>query len=103
MVGQCLSSPLLCLVLVLCLWQGTKLKLVVNMIMGSMMSSFAEGLALAQGAELPVDALLQVSAGDALCGLWVFVGAGGLSGDSAICGRVVCNMAAVSTCTMEPC
>jgi 3-hydroxyisobutyrate dehydrogenase-like beta-hydroxyacid dehydrogenase len=36
------------------------LKLVVNMIMGSMMGAFAEGLALAQGADLPLDALLQV-------------------------------------------
>jgi hypothetical protein len=30
------------------------------MIMGSMMGAFAEGLALAQGADLPLDALLQV-------------------------------------------
>eukprot|EP00428_Durinskia_dybowskii_P074938 CAMPEP_0170403746 /NCGR_PEP_ID=MMETSP0117_2-20130122/26264_1 /TAXON_ID=400756 /ORGANISM="Durinskia baltica, Strain CSIRO CS-38" /LENGTH=294 /DNA_ID=CAMNT_0010660719 /DNA_START=57 /DNA_END=941 /DNA_ORIENTATION=+ len=40
--------------------QGTKLKLVVNMIMGSMMGAFAEGMTLAKGADLPLETLLQV-------------------------------------------
>lgn len=40
--------------------QGTKLKLVVNMIMGTMMGAFAEGLTLAKGADLSADILLQV-------------------------------------------
>ena len=39
---------------------GSKMKLVVNMIMGTMMGAFAEGMALAETAELPQDMLLQV-------------------------------------------
>jgi len=40
--------------------QGTNVKLVVNMIMGTMMGAFAEGLALGKAANLPLDQLLQV-------------------------------------------
>eukprot|EP00600_Ochromonadales_sp_CCMP1393_P005745 CAMPEP_0174953870 /NCGR_PEP_ID=MMETSP0004_2-20121128/103_1 /TAXON_ID=420556 /ORGANISM="Ochromonas sp., Strain CCMP1393" /LENGTH=297 /DNA_ID=CAMNT_0016201609 /DNA_START=27 /DNA_END=920 /DNA_ORIENTATION=+ len=40
--------------------QGTNVKLVVNMIMGTMMGAFAEGLTLAQAADIPTDTLLQV-------------------------------------------
>lgn len=40
--------------------QGSRVKLVVNMIMGSMMVGFAEGLALAKSLALPLDTLLQV-------------------------------------------
>lgn len=40
--------------------QGSRVKLVVNMIMGSMMGAFSEGLALGKACDLPLDALLQV-------------------------------------------
>lgn len=40
--------------------QGCKVKLVVNMIMGTMMSALADGVTLAQAADLPIDKLLQV-------------------------------------------
>ena len=40
--------------------QGSRVKLVVNMIMGTMMSGFAEGLALGKAADIPLDSLLQV-------------------------------------------
>ena len=40
--------------------QGSRMKLVVNMIMGSMMAGFSEGLCLAKGLELDLTALLQV-------------------------------------------
>lgn len=40
--------------------KGSEVKLVVNMIMGSMMASFSEGLALAKSLNLPLDSLLQV-------------------------------------------
>ena len=40
--------------------KGSQVKLVVNMIMGSMMASFSEGLALAKALDLPLDSLLQV-------------------------------------------
>jgi 3-hydroxyisobutyrate dehydrogenase-like beta-hydroxyacid dehydrogenase len=40
--------------------QGSRVKLVVNMIMGTMMSGFAEGLALGRASEIPLDQLLQV-------------------------------------------
>ncbi|CAM9195037.1 unnamed protein product [Discosporangium mesarthrocarpum] len=39
---------------------GSKMKLVVNMTMGTMMNSLTEGVALAQTADLPVDKLLAV-------------------------------------------
>jgi glyoxylate/succinic semialdehyde reductase len=39
---------------------GSQMKLVVNMIMGTMMSAFAEGLALCEASQLPRDKLLQV-------------------------------------------
>jgi len=40
--------------------QGSKVKLVVNMVMGTMMAAFADGLNLAQAADIPADKLLQV-------------------------------------------
>lgn len=40
--------------------QGTRVKLVVNMIMGAMMTTLAEGAALADAADIPLDKLLQV-------------------------------------------
>lgn len=40
--------------------QGAKMKLVVNMIMGSMMGAFAEGLTLSEKCDLDPDTLLQV-------------------------------------------
>lgn len=40
--------------------QGTKVKLVVNMIMGTMMGAFTEGMVLAKAADVPLDTLLQV-------------------------------------------
>lgn len=40
--------------------RGTRMKLVVNMTMGTMLSTLSEGIALAQGADLPGDALLEV-------------------------------------------
>lgn len=40
--------------------QGSRVKLVVNMIMGTMMSSFSEGLALSEAAEIPTDKVLEV-------------------------------------------
>jgi glyoxylate/succinic semialdehyde reductase len=40
--------------------QGTRVKLIVNMIMGTMMGAFAEGMALCKAADLPQDSLLQV-------------------------------------------
>jgi len=40
--------------------QGSRMKLVVNMIMGTMMSAFSEGMALCSAADLPQDKLLQV-------------------------------------------
>jgi 3-hydroxyisobutyrate dehydrogenase-like beta-hydroxyacid dehydrogenase len=40
--------------------QGTKVKLVVNMIMGTVMSAYAEGLALAESAGLPGFAIQEV-------------------------------------------
>lgn len=44
------------------------MKLVVNMVMGTMMGAFAEGLSLAEGTQLPVDTLLQVlDLGTVLC------------------------------------
>jgi len=39
--------------------QGSKVKLVINMVMGTMMSAFSEGLVLAQSMDLPMDNLLQ--------------------------------------------
>lgn len=39
---------------------GSKMKLVVNMIMGTMMGAFAEGMALCDAADLPQEMLLQV-------------------------------------------
>ncbi|CAB1105845.1 unnamed protein product [Ectocarpus sp. CCAP 1310/34] len=39
---------------------GSKMKLVVNMTMGTMMNSLTEGIALAQAADLPADKLLTV-------------------------------------------
>jgi hypothetical protein len=41
--------------------QGSKVKLIVNMIMGTMMGAFAEGMKLCNAADLPMDQLLQVS------------------------------------------
>ena len=46
--------------------KGTEMKLIVNMIMGSMMSSFAEGLSLCQAADLSPETLLQVLDGGAM-------------------------------------
>jgi 3-hydroxyisobutyrate dehydrogenase-like beta-hydroxyacid dehydrogenase len=40
--------------------QGTRVKLIVNMVMGTMMGAFAEGMALCQAADLPQDKLLEV-------------------------------------------
>lgn len=40
--------------------KGSQVKLVVNMIMGSMMAGFSEGLALGGALSLPLDSLLQV-------------------------------------------
>ena len=40
--------------------QGSRVKLIVNMIMGTMMSSFSEGLALSESASLPTDKILEV-------------------------------------------
>jgi 3-hydroxyisobutyrate dehydrogenase-like beta-hydroxyacid dehydrogenase len=40
--------------------QGTRVKLVVNMIMGAMMTTLSEGAALANAADIPVDKLLQL-------------------------------------------
>jgi len=40
--------------------QGSRVKLVVNMIMGSMMTSLSEGMALAKSVDLPLDSILQV-------------------------------------------
>jgi glyoxylate/succinic semialdehyde reductase len=40
--------------------QGAKMKLVVNMVMGSMMGAFAEGLALSEKSDLDPETLLQV-------------------------------------------
>jgi len=40
--------------------QGSRVKLVVNMIMGTMMSAFSEGLALGKASDIPLDSLLQV-------------------------------------------
>ncbi|CAN0438381.1 unnamed protein product, partial [Hapterophycus canaliculatus] len=39
---------------------GSKMKLVVNMTMGTMMNSLTEGIALAEAADLPADKLLTV-------------------------------------------
>jgi glyoxylate/succinic semialdehyde reductase len=39
---------------------GAKMKLIVNSVMGSMMASFAEGLCLAEKADLPRDTLLEI-------------------------------------------
>ena len=41
--------------------KGNQMKLVVNMTMGTVMASFAEGLALCEAAELPTSELLEVS------------------------------------------
>ena len=35
--------------------QGTRVKLIVNMIMGTMMGAFSEGMALCKAAEIPQD------------------------------------------------
>jgi len=40
--------------------QGTRMKLVVNMIMGSMMGAFAEGISLCESTGLPAEELLKV-------------------------------------------
>lgn len=40
--------------------QGSRMKLVVNMIMGSMMAGFSEGMCLAKGLDLDLNTLLQV-------------------------------------------
>lgn len=40
--------------------KGSQVKLVVNMIMGSMMTAFSEGLALGSTLDLPLESLLQV-------------------------------------------
>ena len=40
--------------------QGTRVKLIVNMIMGTMMASFSEGLSLTEATGLPVDKVLEV-------------------------------------------
>lgn len=40
--------------------QGSRVKLVVNMIMGTMMGAFTEGLALGKASDIPLDLLLQV-------------------------------------------
>jgi 3-hydroxyisobutyrate dehydrogenase-like beta-hydroxyacid dehydrogenase len=40
--------------------QGSKVKLIVNMVMGTMMSSFSEGIALSEKANLPVQEILSV-------------------------------------------
>jgi len=40
--------------------QGSRMKIVVNMVMGSMMNAFSEGLALADASELPLDDLIQI-------------------------------------------
>ena len=40
--------------------KGSQMKLVVNMTMGTVMASFAEGLALCEASDLPADQLLEV-------------------------------------------
>lgn len=40
--------------------QGTRVKLIVNMVMGTMMTSFSEGLSLTEAIGLPVDKVLEV-------------------------------------------
>ena len=40
--------------------QGSRVKLLVNMVMGSMMGSFAEGMKLGETLDLPLDKILQV-------------------------------------------
>lgn len=40
--------------------QGTRVKLIVNMVMGTMMGALAEGMALCKAADLPQDKLLEV-------------------------------------------
>jgi glyoxylate/succinic semialdehyde reductase len=40
--------------------QGTRIKLVVNMMLGTMMSTLAEGITLARASDLSADILLQV-------------------------------------------
>ena len=40
--------------------QGSRVKLVVNMMMGSIMTSLTEGLALSKAADLPQETILQV-------------------------------------------
>lgn len=40
--------------------QGSRVKLIVNMIMGTMLASFGEGMALCEAAEIPMDKLLEV-------------------------------------------
>lgn len=46
--------------------QGARMKLVVNMVMGTMLGSLAEGMALAESAELDTSALLDVLANGAM-------------------------------------
>ncbi len=46
--------------------RGAQMKLVVNMIMGAMMTAFSEGVALAERAELPLDTLLEILDGGAM-------------------------------------
>mmetsp|Transcript_5961 Transcript_5961/g.6559 ORF Transcript_5961/g.6559 Transcript_5961/m.6559 type:complete len:192 (+) Transcript_5961:156-731(+) len=40
--------------------QGSRLKLVVNMIMGTMLASFSEGLSLGKAYDIPLETILQV-------------------------------------------
>lgn len=40
--------------------KGTEVKLIVNMIMGTMMSAFAEGLSLGKSSDIPLEQLLEV-------------------------------------------
>ena len=40
--------------------QGTKMKLIVNMVMGTMMGAFSEGMALCDATGISQDSLLQV-------------------------------------------
>ena len=55
-----LLSSLSSLSLSLSLLSGTRVKLIVNMVMGTMMTSFSEGLSLTEAIGLPVDKVLEV-------------------------------------------
>ena len=62
--------------------QAARMKLVVNMIMGGMMTAFSEGLSLARDCELSPDTLLQILASGALANpMFAVKGPGMLAGE----------------------